>query len=138
MAHAGITCVLLIMIFMVHTHIEPWVSCKPISDVFNEIDRSDTPILTSKFYVRGVRYYTDRPVAVIDIGGKGFWSPHPIPFLNADHMVIDFLNKRPVTYAILKEGNVEDVERMLANRPFTIEHLEDIGGKYILRISKKM
>ena len=53
-------------------------------------------------------------------------------------MVIDFLNERPVTYAILKEGNVEDVERMLANRPFTIEHLEDIGGKYILRISKKM
>jgi hypothetical protein len=101
------------------------------------VDPSQGPILASKFYVRGVRFYTDRPTAVIDIGGKGFWSPHPIPFLKTDQMVIDFLSERPVTWAVLKEGNVQDVHRILKSRPFKIAEIDGIGGKYILRIEKK-
>jgi len=95
-----------------------------------------TPVLASKFYVRGIRYYTDRPMAVIDINGKGFWSPHPIPFLNTDQKLVEFLNQRPVTWAILKEGNVQDLHRILKNRKFKINELEGIGGKFILKIEK--
>jgi len=130
-----ITATLLSVLFFARPYIEPWVSCRQISEVFNKIDRSDTPVLASKFYVRGIRYYTDRAMAVIDINGKGFWSPHPIPFLNTDRMVIDFLNQRPVTYAVVKEGNVEDLKRICADR-YTIEELDGIGGKFILRITK--
>ena len=130
-----ISATLLAVLFFARPYIEPWVSCKHISDVFNEIDRSDTPVLASKFYVRGIRYYTDRDMAVIDINGKGFWSPHPIPFLNTDQKVIDFLSQRPMTYAIVKEGNVEDLRRICAGR-YHIEELDGIGGKFILRITK--
>ena len=130
-----ISATLLAVLFFARPYIEPWVSCKHISDVFNEIDRSDTPVLASKFYVRGIRYYTDRDMAVIDINGKGFWSPHPIPFLNTDQKVIDFLSQRPMTYAIVKEGNVEDLKRICAGR-YHIEELDGIGGKFILRITK--
>jgi len=130
-----ITAALLAALFFARPYIEPWVSCKHISDVFNKIDQSDTPILASKFYVRGIRYYTDREMAVIDINGKGFWSPHPIPFLNTAQKVIDFLDQRPVTYAIVKEGNVEDLKRICVGR-YYIEELDGIGGKFILRITK--
>jgi 4-amino-4-deoxy-L-arabinose transferase-like glycosyltransferase len=136
LSYLGITFTFLAMLYLARPFIEPWVSCKGISDVFKQIDKSETPILSSKFYVRGVRFYTDRPMAVIDINGKGFWSPHPVPFLNTDQMVVDFLNGRPITWAVLKEGNVEDVHRILKDRPFKVETLDGIGGKHILKIEK--
>jgi len=136
LSYIGVSIVLVAALFFARPYIEPWVSCKDISDVFKQMDNSQTPVLASKFYVRGIRYYTDRPMAVIDINGKGFWSPHPIPFLNTDQMVIDFLNKRPVTWAILKKGNVEDLRRILQDRNFKIHELEGIGGKFILQIEK--
>jgi len=135
-SYLSITLTLLGVLFFSRPFIEPWVSCKAICDAFKQMDQSKTPVLASKFYVRGVRYYTDRPMAVIDINGKGFWSPHPIPFLNTDPMVVDFLNERPVTWAILKEGNVQDLDRILRHQPFRVEKLEGIGGKYILKIEK--
>ena len=135
-AYLGVTLTLLGAAYSSRSYIEPWVSCKPICDVFKTIDQSHTPVLASKFYVRGIRYYTDRPMAVIDINGKGFWSPHPIPFLNKDQMVVDFFNERPVTWAILKDGNVADLYRILKDRPFRIEELDGIGGKHILKIEK--
>ncbi|MBN1869574.1 MAG: glycosyltransferase family 39 protein [Candidatus Omnitrophica bacterium] len=134
--YLGVTLTLLGSAYFNRSYIEPWVSCKPICDVFNDMDDSKTPVLTSKFYVRGARFYTDRPMAVIDINGKGFWSPHPIPFLNEEKMVLDFLNERPVTWAILKESNVKDVRRILKNQPYRITELDGIGGKYILKIEK--
>jgi len=133
--YPAITAMLLFVLFFVRPYIEPWVSCKDISEVFKKIDNSDSPVLASKFYVRGIRYYTDRNMAVIDINGKGFWSQHPIPFLNTDNMVINFLNQRYISYAIVKEGNVQDLKRITADKQYKIEELEGIGGKYILRIT---
>ena len=136
LSYLGVSITLIVSLFFARPYIEPWVSCKDITDVFKQMDNSQTPVLASKFYVRGVRYYTDRPMAVIDINGKGFWSPHPIPFLNTDQMVIDFFNERPVTWAILKEGNVKDLHRILNRDKFKINELEGIGGKFILQIEK--
>jgi 4-amino-4-deoxy-L-arabinose transferase-like glycosyltransferase len=136
MAHVGMTLSVLMMLFLARPYIEPWVSCKDITDVLKKIDQSQTTVLASKFYVRGVRFYTDRPAAVIDINGKGFFSPHPIPFLNTEQKVLDFLDSQPVTFAVVKYGNVKDLERILYDRPYRVEELEGIGGKYILRIEK--
>ncbi len=135
-AHTGLTAVLLITLFWSVPLAERWVSCKDISDLFKTIDHSDTVVLASKFYVRGIRYYTDRAMAVIDINGKGFFSPHAIPFLNTDQKVLDFLATQSVTYAIVKEGNVEDLRRITTGHPYHLEELQGIGGKYILRISR--
>ena len=133
--YPAITATLLAVLFFARPYIEPWVSCREISEVFNTIDKSDTPVLASKFYVRGIRYYTDRDMAVIDINGKGFWSPHPIPYLNNDQDVISFLNQRPVTYAVVKEGHAQDIKR-ISQGHFHVEELDSIGGKFILRITK--
>ena len=136
-SNAFITAGVLVMVFFAIPHVEEWVSCKKICEIFKTIDNSDTPILSSKFYVRGVRFYTQRDTAVIDINGKGFWSLHPIPFLNVDYMVRDFFKERPMTYAIVKEGNVLDIERIIRNYPFKLEKLAGVGGKYILRITNE-
>jgi 4-amino-4-deoxy-L-arabinose transferase-like glycosyltransferase len=132
----SISIALLVMLTLAQPLAEPWVSCYDISDKFKKIDGSDTPVLASKFYVRGIRYYTDRPMAVIDINGGGFWSPHPIPFLSKDEQVADFFAQRPGTYAIVKESNVEDIRRIVKNYKFSLDELEGIGGKHILRIKK--
>jgi len=78
-------------------------------------------------------------MAVIDINGKGFFSPHPIPFLNTDEMVISFLDSQPVTHAVLKEGNVIDLKRIFREYEldYKMTELEGFGGKYILRIEKE-
>lgn len=115
---------------------EPYVSCKPVCDELTAIDKSKTVILSSKFFVRGVRYYTDRPVAVIDINGRQFFSPHPIVFLNTPEKVRDFLSQRPVTFCILKKGNVEDVERIAAQNGFIFSRLSVSGDKFLVKIER--
>jgi len=135
-SYVGISVVLLIMLRLAGSYLEPWVSCKKICDVLKRMDQSNTTVLSSKFYVRGVRYYTDRPMAVIDINGQGFWSPHPIPFLNTDQEVRDFLNQQPVTYAIVKEGNVEDLKRIIEGQRYRLQQIEVIGGKYLVKVEK--
>ena len=116
-----------------HTMAEPWVSCKRISDRLKKTDHSDSTILTSKFYLRGVRFFTDRKTAVMDINGEGFFSPHPVPFLNTDEKVLDFLSTQPVTYCILKKSNVTDL-KLIVQKRFFIEQLDQIGDKYIVRV----
>lgn len=136
LAHAGVTVALLAALLLARPSAEPWVSCKDITDIFKTIDRSDSTVLTSKFYVRGIRFYTDRKMAVIDINGEGFFSPHPVPFLNTDQKVLDFLKTQSVTYAIVKDGNVRDLKRIVEDQPYRLEELQGVGGKHIVRIEK--
>jgi len=131
----GITVIVLITLFLGHPMAEPWVSCKDICDRFNMMDKSDSTVLSAKFYVRGVKFYTDRKTAVIDINGNGFFSPHPIPFLNTDQKVLNFLNGQSLTYGIVKESNVVDLNRITKGL-FKITFFEKIGGKQILKIEK--
>ncbi|HCI45192.1 MAG TPA: hypothetical protein DE315_06665 [Candidatus Omnitrophica bacterium] len=136
LAHAGVTVTLLAVLLLARPSAEPWVSCKDITDIFKTIDHSSSTVLTSKFYVRGIRFYTDRKMAVIDINGEGFFSPHPVPFLNTDQKVLDFLKTQPVTYAIVKEGNIRDLKRIVQGQPYRLEELRGVGGKHIVRIEK--
>ena len=136
LAHAGVTVTLLAVLLLARPSAEPWVSCKDITDIFKVIDHSNSTVLTSKFYVRGIRFYTDRKMAVIDINGEGFFSPHPVPFLNTDQKVLEFLKTQPLTYAIVKEGNVRDLKRIVEGQPYRLEELRGVGGKHIVRIEK--
>ncbi|MBI3618072.1 MAG: glycosyltransferase family 39 protein [Candidatus Omnitrophica bacterium] len=136
LAHAGMTAALLVMLLLARPSAEPWVSCKDITDIFKTVDHSGSTVLASKFYVRGIRFYTDRKMAVIDINGEGFFSPHPVPFLNTDQKVLDFLKTQPVTYAIVKDGNVRDLKRIVEGQPYRLEELRGVGDKHIVRIEK--
>jgi len=131
----GVSVALLAVLPMGRMYAEPWVSCQEICAIFDRIDRSDTTVLASKFYVRGVRFFTDREMAVIDICGKKFFSPHPIPFLNNDEIALDYLAKQPTTYGIVKKPGVVDLERICQKGGYQLEVLEHRGGKYIVRVT---
>jgi hypothetical protein len=136
LAVAGMTPAIILSGFFAVSFAEPWVSCKEVSSALKKIDQSGSTILTSKFYVRGVRYYTDRPVAVIDINGKQFFSPHAISFLDNDNKVRDFLLTQPVTFCIVREANITDLARIAANNRFSFTLLYERGEKHIYKIER--
>ncbi len=123
----------LCLVPFVHRDIEPYISPKLSCEYLLKNYKVDGVILSSKFFVRGVRYYTDKEVAVIDIPGTPFFSPHPVPFLNTPEKVREFLRKQKVTYCILKKGNLRDIEGIIPGE-FKSELLKLVGNEYILKI----
>ena len=113
--------------------IEPYLSPQQSCDYLLKNYKIDNVILSSKFFVRGVEYYTDKKVAVIDVPGTQFFSPHPIPFLNSRDKVLDFLRGQKITYCILKNNSVKDISRF-APGEFNYTVLKVIGNEYILKI----
>ncbi|MFA6357917.1 MAG: glycosyltransferase family 39 protein [Candidatus Omnitrophota bacterium] len=118
---------------LVRNSIEPYLSPKESSEYLLKNYKIDNAILSSKFFVRGVKYYTDKEVAVIDMPGTPFFSPHPILFLNTRDKLLDFLRKQKVTYCILKKNSVKDIERFSPGE-FKYTVLKVIGNEYILKI----
>lgn len=120
---------------LVSKYIDPYLSSRDICGYLQDNYKLDNTILVSKFFTRGVRYYTEKEVAVIDIPGKGFFSPHPIPFLNSDGKVMELLRRQPVTYCILKKTALQDIKRLADE--FGYEVLKVIGNEYLLRIKPR-
>jgi 4-amino-4-deoxy-L-arabinose transferase-like glycosyltransferase len=116
--------------------INPYESSKLACKYLLKNYKVDNTILCSKFFVRGVRYYTDKEVAVVDVPGEQFFSPHPVPMLNSDQKIRDFLNTQAVTYCIVKRASREDIERAIG-REFKYEMLNKIGNEYIVRITRR-
>ncbi len=119
---------------LVHEDIEPFVSSREASNYLLKNYPVTGPIICSKFYVRGVRFYTDKEVVVVDMPGTPFFSPHPVPFLNSQAKVRDFLAQRPVNYGIIKRANVEDFKYLTAGY-YKFEVLKKIGNEYIIRVT---
>ncbi|MFA5038342.1 MAG: glycosyltransferase family 39 protein [Candidatus Omnitrophota bacterium] len=117
-------------------HFQAFVSSAEAGRYLKENTPARGTILSSKFYARGIRYYTDREVAVIDINGKGYFSPHPVEYLNTEEKLHSFLSREPVTYAVLRKGYVKDLDRLLGGR-FSHETLYVAGDEYIVRITPK-
>ncbi len=125
--------VMLYFIPFLRHDIEPYLSPKESCAYLLKNYKVDNAILSSKFFVRGVKYYTDKEVAVIDMPGTQFFSPHPIPFLNTQEKVRDFLRRQKITYAILKENSVEDIDQLVGGE-FKYTVLKVIGNEYIVKI----
>lgn len=126
--------IILVIVPLVRNTIEIYASSKSACEYLQKNYVVSDTILVSKFYARGVHFYTDKEVAVINIPGTNYFSPHPIPFLNTDEKVAAFLRQQPVTYAIVKESNIEDLNRL--RQEFKIDLLERIGNEYILKIER--
>ncbi|TBR14817.1 glycosyltransferase family 39 protein, partial [bacterium] len=93
---AALNMVFISVIPFVSKEIEGYASSKNACEYLLKNYKVDNVILCAKFFVRGVKYYTDKEVAVMDIPGKQFFSPHPVPFLDSDDKVRAFLSKQSV------------------------------------------
>ena len=93
-------------------------------------------ILCAKFLARGVRFYTDKDVAVIDMGGSNFFSPHPVPYLNTPQKVSDFLKTQQVTYCIVTKSSLKALENIV-QADLKLEKLKTIGDEHVVKVSVK-
>lgn len=120
--------------FSMRSQYEDDVSSKSVCAYLMRHYRQDSPVLCSKFFARGVHFYTDKDVAVLDIGGRGYFSPHPIPFLNTPEKLQSFLSRYPQVYGVLKKSYARNLKQYIGP-DFTSEILKNIGDAYIVRIS---
>jgi hypothetical protein len=127
---------LIFSLFFIHKDIEPHISTRKACEYLLSNNVVDNTILCSKYFARDTRYNTGKRVAIIEIAGKNFFSPHPIPFLDTDLKVKDFLTKQPVTYCLLKKSSAKDIYR-IANKEFKVTQLNIIGDKYILKVESR-
>lgn len=127
--------VFLFFVFLMHANYEPYVSSNDACSYLLKNYKVTGKILTAKMFARGVRYYTDRDVAVINIRGTGYFSAHPVPYLDTDDKTLDFLNTQPVTYGIVRRANIEDLKRILVDN-FELELLQKIADEHVIRITR--
>ncbi|MDD4894314.1 MAG: glycosyltransferase family 39 protein [Candidatus Omnitrophica bacterium] len=127
-------CSLSLLMLFILKEVETYVSSKESSEYLLKNYTVSGPIVSSKPFARGVRYYTEKEIVVLDLPGKNYFSPHPVTFLYNDEKVKEYLRaqNQPV-YCILKKANVEDIERV-ADKEFKFTVLNKIGNEYILRI----
>ncbi|MCX5711228.1 MAG: glycosyltransferase family 39 protein [Candidatus Omnitrophica bacterium] len=128
---------LLFFVFFAHKDYEDHVSSKNACSFLLSNYKVDNTILCSKIFVRGVRFYTDKPVAVAAGGFKAvnFFSPHPVPYLNTIESISDFLKNQKTTYCILNKSTYKFLEAIMSDRYFKFEKLNLFGDEYIIRIS---
>lgn len=120
---------------LVDSKVEPFISSRDACEYLLKNHKIKNTIITSKFYARGVHYYTDMPVAVIDIPGKPYFSPHPVPFLDSDQKVADFIRRQGKTYCVLKKSSVEDIDRLA--KEFNYQVIKSIGNVFVVEIAPR-
>lgn len=119
-----------------HQMFDEYISSKHSADYLEKTCHANGVILCSKLFVRGIRFYTNKEVAVVILGGSNFFSPHPIPNLNTDEKVIHFLSSQQLTYGVLNKSSLIDMERITKNK-FKLNLLKKIGDEYIVVVQAK-
>ncbi|MFH1198982.1 MAG: hypothetical protein V1650_02325, partial [Candidatus Omnitrophota bacterium] len=124
---------LVLSAFSMHHYIDPYVSSKEACKYLLENYKINSPIICSKFYARGVRFYTGKEVVVAF--DKGFFSPHPLEFVNNDEEVRTYLLEHKSSYCVFKKSSVDDMRRVLnMDKLFKATELKKIGNTYLLKI----
>jgi len=128
--------IFMLVVPFIHRDIEPYFSSKYACEYLlnNYSQNAKAYLLCSKNFVRGTRFYTDMKVAVF--AGSNFFSPHPIPFLDSDDKIKEFLHQQPLIYSFLKKSHLEDLKRVASDK-FEYQVLKNIGDQYIVKIQQK-
>ncbi|MFH1692391.1 MAG: phospholipid carrier-dependent glycosyltransferase [Candidatus Omnitrophota bacterium] len=92
-------------------------------------------IICSKPFMRGVRFYTDKQVVSMNMGGDNYFSPHPTVFLSTEGKLLSFLKAQPLSYAVLKKSDFSDLKDILVKAQIKYELLKVVGDEYLIRIS---
>ena len=116
--------------------IDPYLSSKSACQYLLHNNVVGNTVLCSKYFARGVHYFTDRDVAVIDVGGAGFFSPHPIPYLDTEEEVRGFLRNQPVTYCIVDRISLTHLQRM-AGSQMKLGVQTKTGNEYVVRVESR-
>ncbi len=123
----------LVGMLLVSHDMTPYISSYSAAQYVPHDNVVKTTLLCGKPQARGLRYYTGQDIAVMDINGSNYFSPHPIPILNTLDKVREFLRGQKRTYAVLKKGAYAQI-RSLDQGRFRTTLLGHCGADYILTI----
>jgi len=113
--------------------IDPYLSSESACRFLLKNHVVDNTILCSKYFSRGVFYYTGKNVAVIEINGSGFFSPHPIPYLDTREKVREFLGTQSPTYCIVDDSSLRHL-RDIVEGEMTLDVETKTGNEYVVRV----
>ncbi len=120
---------------LLHKNIEPYVSTQAAAQYLSEQPAASGKIISSKFFARSVKYYLNKDVALMNINGKNYFSPHPIENLDSHEELIAFLRRQGVTYGVVSDHDWEDLRTFSQHNGMNPVLLKVIGDKYIVKIS---
>lgn len=121
---------------MVHSY-DAYVTSKQPTEFLMKNYQVHGKILCSKKIARGVRFYTDRDVAVQNMGGEDYFSPHPVQSNHTVDQARAFLASQPETFCILNKSDARDLKESVAGPGFNVEFLKIFGQTYVVRITEK-
>ncbi|MBI4706445.1 MAG: glycosyltransferase family 39 protein [Candidatus Omnitrophica bacterium] len=126
---------LIFFVFYFHNNYEDFISSKNPCRYLLDNYKVEGRIICSKSFMRGVRFYTDKDVAMLSIGGSSLYSPHPVPILDSEEHVRQFLGTQGVTYCVLSKSSVEDLKRIAIQ--YSVSVLKIFGNEYVVQVVKK-
>jgi 4-amino-4-deoxy-L-arabinose transferase-like glycosyltransferase len=125
------------LVLMAHESIGPYVSTQPAVKYLMQGHDVQGKIICSKFFARGVKYFSGKEVVLMNINSPNFFSPHPILDLNTDEKLAGFLRSQSVTYGILNNHAWEDLKRICPSNGFNVELLKRVGDEHVVKVTSK-
>ena len=122
--------------FSIHENIEPYVSSKNVCAYIKENYALKSPLICSKFFARGIRYFTDSDLLILDIPAGNFFSPHPFVFLDSADKIKAHLDKYPDTFFILNKHYTSFIKERFSDK-YSFAVFKQFGNVYLLQLKAK-
>jgi hypothetical protein len=119
----------------VSAKLEPYFSTQTSCKYLLEHFQVNNTLLVAKPYLLGVKFYTDKEVAGIDLYNCGFSAGKGKLFLTTRESLLGFLRKQNLTYCLLDQRSFDEVQRIIKSE-FTCSMLEIKAKIYIVKIEK--
>jgi 4-amino-4-deoxy-L-arabinose transferase-like glycosyltransferase len=111
--------------------VEAESSARPVAAALLKERQPDEPLLSGKFLVRGLIYYTRLPVSVLANKPQPFWAEHPLPVIVGRKGLRAFADQHPTVLCALRKSDWAwlDDEEVFAGR----EAFAALGENIIVR-----
>jgi 4-amino-4-deoxy-L-arabinose transferase-like glycosyltransferase len=113
-------------------HVEADSSARPVAARLLQLRQNGEPLLSGKFLVRGLIYYTRLPVTILASKAQPFWAAHPLPVVVWKGEGLEqFLAAHPTALCAIR---VPEWQTLSKNPAFADQDaLEDSGPNVLVR-----
>jgi len=113
--------------------VEAESSAKPLAMALLKERRENEPVVSGKFLVRGIIFYTRLPVSVLANKPRPFWADHPLPIIVGHKGFRAFAAQYPSVLCGIRKSDwpIIDDETSIVGQPSTV-----IGENIMIRAVK--
>jgi 4-amino-4-deoxy-L-arabinose transferase-like glycosyltransferase len=119
-------------LIIVAPNVDAVSSARPLAQAVLQHRKNDEPIISTKFLVRGVTFYTRAGVSVYGMSGKTFWTPHrALSSVDGKEGLNELLREHGSAIFALRLGDWNDLSKDGVIE--THEAFETMGDKVMVR-----